>query len=88
MPQQRISIDPAITMGRPCIKETRITVEPILSKLGAGRSFADLVAAYPDLIEDDARAALAFVADCMQHDRSRRRVMRFLGDQFRGIKTE
>jgi len=34
-------------MGKPCIKGTRITVELILRKLGAGRSFADLLKAYP-----------------------------------------
>ena len=40
-------------MGKPCIRGTRITVELILRKLGAGRSFADLVAAYPNLTEDE-----------------------------------
>ena len=41
MTHARISIDPAVMMGKPCIKGTRITVELILRKLGAGRSFAD-----------------------------------------------
>jgi uncharacterized protein (DUF433 family) len=53
MTDARISIDPAIMMGKPCIKGTRITVELILRKLGAGRSFADLLEAYPKLTEDD-----------------------------------
>ena len=51
-----------------CIKDTRITVELILRKLGAGRSFADLLEAYPKLTEDDVRAALALAADYMQHE--------------------
>jgi len=68
MSPQRISIDPAVMMGKPCIRGTRITVELILRKLGAGRSFADLVAAYPYLTEDEVRAALAFAADYMQHE--------------------
>jgi len=55
-------------MGKPCIKGTRITVELILRKLGAGRTFADLLEAYPHLTEDDLRAALAFAADHMQHE--------------------
>jgi uncharacterized protein (DUF433 family) len=46
-------------MGKPCIKGTRLTVELILRKLGAGRSFADLLEAYPQLTEDDLRAALS-----------------------------
>jgi len=60
MPHVRISIDPAVMMGKPCIKGTRITVEHILRKLGAGHSFADLLEAHPHLTEDDLRAALAF----------------------------
>jgi uncharacterized protein (DUF433 family) len=63
----RISTDPAVVMGKPCINGTRITVELILRKLGAGRSFADLLEAYPRLTEDDLRAALAFAADCSRH---------------------
>ncbi len=68
MAPARILIDPAVMMGKPCIKGTRITVELILRKLGAGRSFADLLEAYPRLTEDDLRAALAFAADYMQHE--------------------
>ena len=68
MTHSRISIDPAIMLGKPCIKGTRITVELILRKLGAGRSFADLLEAHPQLTEDDLRAALAFAADYMQHE--------------------
>jgi uncharacterized protein (DUF433 family) len=68
MTHARISTDPAVMMGKPCIKGTRITVELILRKLGAGRSFADLLEAYPQLTEDDLRAALAFAADYIQHE--------------------
>ena len=63
-----ISTDPAVMMGKPCIKGTRITVELILCKLGAGRSFSDLLEAYPNLTDDDLRAALAFAADYMEHE--------------------
>ena len=59
MRHARISTDPAVMMGKPCIKGTRITVELILRKLGAGRSFEDLLEAYPKLTADDLRAALA-----------------------------
>ena len=68
MTHARISADPNVMLGKPCIKDTRITVELILRKLGAGRSFADLLEAYPQLSEDDLRAALAFAADYMQHE--------------------
>jgi uncharacterized protein (DUF433 family) len=68
MAHDRISSDPAVMMGKPCIKGTRITVELILRKLGAGRSFADLIDAYPQLTEDDLRAALAFAADYLERE--------------------
>ena len=68
MTEPRISVDPTVMMGKPCIKGTRITVELILRKLGAGRTFADLLEAYPQLTDSDVRAALAFAADYMQHE--------------------
>jgi uncharacterized protein (DUF433 family) len=68
VPHPRISADPNVMMGKPCIKGTRITVELILRKLGAGRSFADLLEAYPTLTEADVLAALAFAADYMQNE--------------------
>ena len=68
MTNSNISANPAVMMGKPCIKGTRITVELILRKLGAGRTFSDLLEAYPHLTEDDLRAALAFAADYMQHE--------------------
>ncbi len=68
MSHPRISSDPAVMMGKPCIKGTRITVELILRKLGAGRSFADVLDAYPHLTEEDLRAASAFAADYIQHE--------------------
>ncbi len=64
----RIATDPGIMMGKPCIKGTRITVELILRKLSAGRSFADVLDAYPQLTDEDVRAALAFAADYLQHE--------------------
>ena len=68
MAHLRISTDPAVMMGKPCVKGTRITVEHILRKLAAGRSFADVLEAHPQLTEDDLRAALGLAADYMQHE--------------------
>ena len=63
MPHNRITADPAVMMGKPCIAGTRISVELILQKLGAGRSIADLIDAYPQLTENELRAALVFETD-------------------------
>ncbi len=68
MTHTRISADPGVMMGKPCIRDTRITVELILRKLDAGRTITDLLEAYPQLTVDDLRAALAFAADYMQHE--------------------
>lgn len=68
MSNPRIAATPDVMMGKPCIRGTRITVELVLRKLGAGRSFADLLEAYPQLTEEDLRAALAFAADYLEHE--------------------
>ena len=68
MAHARISTDPAVMMGKPCVKGTRITVEHILRKLGAGRTFAEVLEAHTQLTPDDVQAALAFAADYMQHE--------------------
>ena len=68
MTTSRIAADPAVMIGKPCIKGTRLTVELILRKLGAGRSFADLLDAYPHLTLDDVQAALVFAADYLQDE--------------------
>ncbi len=68
MSNPRISADPAVLGGKPCVKGTRITVELILRKLGAGRTVAEVLEAYPSLGEEDIRSALAFAADYLQHE--------------------
>jgi uncharacterized protein (DUF433 family) len=55
-------------VGKPCIKGTRVTVELILRKFGVGRSFADLLDAYPQLTPEDLPAALVFATDYLQDE--------------------
>jgi uncharacterized protein (DUF433 family) len=57
MPHPRITTDPAIMLGKPCISGTRITVELILRWLSQGRTFAELIEACPQISEDDIKAA-------------------------------
>lgn len=59
----RISVDPQIMLGKPCITGTRIPIYLILRKLAAGQSLADIHEAYPRLREGDVQAALAYAAD-------------------------
>jgi uncharacterized protein (DUF433 family) len=58
----RISIDPRICGGKPCIKGTRISVSLILDFLAEGMTEAELLAEYPQLSHDDVLAAIAFGA--------------------------
>ena len=57
---ERITHDPAVMGGKPCIRGMRLTVGTILGLLAAGKSEADILAAYPYLEPDDIRAALAY----------------------------
>jgi uncharacterized protein (DUF433 family) len=59
----RISIDPTIRFGKPCVRGTRITVAEILGELGAGTTEAELLAEFPQLVRDDVLACLAFAAE-------------------------
>jgi uncharacterized protein (DUF433 family) len=60
--QERITVNPAVRSGKPCIKGTRITVYDVLEYLAGGMSEDQIVADFPDLTRDDIRAALAFAA--------------------------
>ena len=59
---ERISIDPGIRFGKPCIKNTRIAVIDILQWLASGMSFDEILQDFPVLSMADIRAALAFAA--------------------------
>ena len=59
----RISIDSRICFGKPSIKGTRIWVSLILDFLASGESEADVLEAYPQLMPEDIRAAIAYAAE-------------------------
>ena len=59
---ERITIDPARRSGKPCIRDTRITVYDVLDYLTSGMSEADILKDFPELEVEDIRASLAFAA--------------------------
>lgn len=61
--RERISIDPQICGGKPCVRGTRIWVSLILDFLAEGVSEADILKAYPQLLAEDIRACLAYAAE-------------------------
>ena len=59
---QRITRDPAVMGGRPCIRGMRVTVGTIVGLLAAGRTHEEILQAYPYFEADDIRAALSYAA--------------------------
>ena len=60
---QRISIDPNICFGKPCIRGTRLWVSLILDFLASGMSLEEVQSEYPQLALEDIRAAIAYGAE-------------------------
>jgi uncharacterized protein (DUF433 family) len=60
---KRISLDPRVCFGKPCIRGTRIWVSLIVDNLAEGVTEQELLEAYPQLKPEDIRAALAYAAE-------------------------
>ncbi len=58
----RITVDPNICHGKPCVRGLRYPVEMLLELLSSNMTVADILADYPDLEADDLRAACAYGA--------------------------
>ncbi len=59
----RITVDPNVCHGQPCVKGTRIMVWLVLNYLASGDSVEDILASYPGLTPEDIRACLAYAAE-------------------------
>jgi uncharacterized protein (DUF433 family) len=59
----RISIDPNVCFGKPCIRGTRIWVSLILDFLANGLTMEEILLEYPHLTIEDVRAAIAYGAE-------------------------
>ena len=64
----RISIDPNICFGKPCIRGHRIWVSLVLDLLASGFTFEELLERYPGIEEEDILACIAYGAE-MSRDR-------------------
>jgi uncharacterized protein (DUF433 family) len=62
---ERITMDPAIMVGKPVVRGTRIPVERVLLYLEE-HDRADLVQAFPELTDDDVRACLAYARHAVE----------------------
>lgn len=61
-PLDRITVDPKVCLGQPTIRGMRITVSVILKMLAAKRSVVEVLAAYPELEEEDVRQSMLYAA--------------------------
>jgi uncharacterized protein (DUF433 family) len=57
---KRVTVDPQVCHGEPCIRGLRIMVRSIVNSLKGGMSYDDLMLRYPDLTRDDIDAAVTY----------------------------
>ena len=60
MPLDRITRNPAVMGGKPCLRGMRVTAGTLVGLVASGRSNSEILAAYPYLEEEDIRQALAY----------------------------
>ena len=66
----RITVDPAVRFGKPCVRGTRITVGDVLGYLAGGMSEDQILEDFPQLSRDDIRACLAYAVEREQRTMS------------------
>ena len=69
----RITVDPAVCGGKPCIRGTRIMVKNVLGMLAGGETVSDILKAYPDLTQEDISAALDYASQVIDEEKVIRR---------------
>ena len=67
MHMNRIEIDPRVCGGKPVIRGTRIPVAMLVAELAEGHSWADIRRGYPEITEEDIRAALQYASAAVEH---------------------
>jgi uncharacterized protein (DUF433 family) len=58
----RITLNPAVMGGRPCVRGMRVTVGMVVAQIGQGHSFDEVLADYPYLEREDILQALQYAA--------------------------
>jgi uncharacterized protein (DUF433 family) len=66
---ERITINPKVMVGKPTIRNMRITVEQILKALGNGISENELLKEYPELEKEDIQATLQYAASIISEEK-------------------
>ena len=66
---ERIETDPEICHGKPCIKGTRIMISIILEWLEAGKTFEEIMDAYPELSKEDISATVRYARKLIEEEK-------------------
>ena len=72
--ETRISVDPKICSGKPCIRGTRIMVKNILGMIAGGYTIERILEAYPELTREDVIEALDYVSQVIDEEKVVHRV--------------
>lgn len=67
MHMDRIEIEPRVCGGKPVIRGTRILVAVIVAQLAEGQTWQDVMRGYPELSEEDIRAALEYASASVEN---------------------
>ena len=67
--QSRITVDPMICSGKPCIRGTRIMVKNILGMIAGGYTIEQVLAAHPELTRDDITEALDYASRVIDEEK-------------------
>ena len=65
----RISVDPEVCSGKPCIRGTRIMIKNILGMIAGGYTIEKILEAYPELTRDDITAALDYAHQVIDEEK-------------------
>jgi len=68
--EERIDINPEICHGKPRIKGTRIMISIILEWLESGKSFEEIIEAYPNITREDISAAIRYARKFIEEESS------------------
>lgn len=66
--RERITSDPAVLVGKPVVRGTRISVELILGWLANGWTYDQVIESYPHITREDILAALAFTEEMLREE--------------------
>lgn len=71
--EDRISVDPQVRSGKPCIRGTRIMVSNVLGMIAGGYTIEKILQAYPELTREDITAALDYASQVIDEEKVIRR---------------